>query len=571
MKTKFFSVVSAMRGIRIIFWITLGILLLFAVTPRGYAQSAENSTANSAPQNFPYTKTFVISSYYTPLPNQSRYITGSFEGDVRLNGEGVHSADGTLVYPGMAASSREYPFGTKMEIPGFGTVAIHDRGGAIKGNRLDIWMGEGEEGLRRALWWGMRTLEVKVYGIDSNIQESVNIAGIPLADIRVIPERSTYFKTDLAVGDDGPQVHELQRFLKKLGYFKNDVTGYFGAETNAALTQFQIDRNVIPNGEDSGAGNFGPRSRYALEAILEEKRDKIVKQLPSPGLRKGSKGETVKNVQEVLFDLGFLKKENVTGNFEDKTLDAVLRFQIDADLIHSPKDFGAGIYGPKTKAALESFVAQSYTPSQELMITRSLTPLSKTVFTQSLELNSKGAQVALLQDELKRLHFFGLEPTGYFGKVTQHAVFKFQQTFGIVEKETDFGSGIAGPKTLEKLNDIASARQNQKKTVAQTTEQKEVVAARLNDEKSLVVGVVAPNAFAGPLLYGSRGSDVDRLQKVLKRLGFFPGRMTTEYYGDITKNSVTAFQKSHGLDASGNVDAKTLRILNQLVSPPQSS
>lgn len=567
MKTKFFSVVSATRGIRIIFWITLGILLLFAVTPRGYAQSAENA----ASQQVPYTKKFVISSYYTPLQNQSRYITGSFEGDVRLNGEGVHSADGTKVYPGMAAASRDYPFGTKMEIPGFGTVAIHDRGGAIKGNRLDIWMGEGEEGLRRALWWGMRTLDVKVYGIDPNIQESVNIAGIPLAEISIIPQRSTYFKTDLAVGDDGPQVHELQRFLKKLGYFKSDVTGYFGSETNAALTQFQIERNVIPDSEDPGAGNFGPRSRYALEALLEEKRDQLLQKLPPPGLRKGSKGEAVKNIQDALFDLGFLKAENITGNFEDKTADAILRFQTDADLIHSPKDFGAGIYGPKTKAALENFLAQSYTPSQELMITRSPTPLSKTVFAQSMEFNSRSAQVALLQDELKRLHFFGLEPTGYFGKVTEHAVFKFQQAFGIVEKETDFGSGVVGPKTLEKLNDIASARQSQKKTVAQTTEQKEVVAARLNDEKSLIAGAVSIDAFITPLFYGSRGSDVDRLQKVLKRLGFFPGRMTTEYYGDITKNSVTAFQKSHGLEASGNVDDRTLRILNQLVSSPQSS
>ena len=37
-----------------------------------------------------------------------------------------------------------------MQIPGIGFVAVHDRGGAIKNNRLDIWMGEGEEGLSRA-------------------------------------------------------------------------------------------------------------------------------------------------------------------------------------------------------------------------------------------------------------------------------------------------------------------------------------------------------------------------------------------------------------------------------------
>ena len=44
-----------------------------------------------------YTKTFTISAYYSPLPDQSRYVTGSYEGDIRLNGSGVRSADGTAL------------------------------------------------------------------------------------------------------------------------------------------------------------------------------------------------------------------------------------------------------------------------------------------------------------------------------------------------------------------------------------------------------------------------------------------------------------------------------------------
>ena len=546
---------------KLLFWLTFSILFLFAVTPRGYAQTV-----------FPYTKKFVVSSYYTPLPNQSRYIRGSYEGDVRLNGEGVHSADGTKVYPGMAAASRDFPFGTKMQIPGFGMVAIHDRGGAIKGDRLDIWMGEGEEGLRRALWWGMRSVDVTVYGIDASIQESVNIAGIPLADIAVVPQRTTYFRLDLAVGDEGAQVSELQRFLKKFGYMKADITGYFGAETNGALTEFQLTQKVIVTVDDPGAGNFGPRSRYALEALLEEKRDALVKKLPEPGLHRGAKGENVKNLQTVLADFGFLNEEALSGAFDEKTIDALVRFQMDADLVTSSKDFGAGIFGPKTKAALEKIITQSYTPSDNLITPKSPPATSKLVFAQSLELNDRGAGVALLQEELKRLNFLGLEPTGYFGKTTEHAVFKFQQATGVVADEKSLGAGVVGPKTIEKLNEIASARLGQKKLIASTTEQKEVVAARVNDEKTLIAGALpSSDAFSMNLTYGSRGSDVDRLQKVLKRLGFFPGRFTTEYYGDITKNSVSSFQKNHGLDGSGEIDEKTRKILNQIVSAPQSS
>jgi hypothetical protein len=79
----------------------------------------------------PYNQTFIISAYYSPLPGQNKYITGSYKGDIRLNGGGIHGADGTNVYPGMIAAPKGYTFGTKMTIPGLGTVAVHDRGGAI--------------------------------------------------------------------------------------------------------------------------------------------------------------------------------------------------------------------------------------------------------------------------------------------------------------------------------------------------------------------------------------------------------------------------------------------------------
>lgn len=94
----------------------------------------------------PRQQTFVISAYYSPMPNQAKYVTGSYAGDIRLNGDGVKAADGSHVYPGMIAAPKSYAFGTKMKIPGVGIVAVHDRGGAIvhsgeRGNsydRLDV-------------------------------------------------------------------------------------------------------------------------------------------------------------------------------------------------------------------------------------------------------------------------------------------------------------------------------------------------------------------------------------------------------------------------------------------------
>lgn len=569
-KTKLLKL--GISSLKLIFWLTLGLLLTFSMIPRGYAQSpdaAPSSQDESEPQTFPYKKTFIISSYYSPLPNQNKYFTGSFEGDVRLNGEGVTAADGTKVYPGIAAAARRFPFGTKMEIPGFGIVAIHDRGGAIKGNRLDIWVGAGEEGLRRAIAWGMRTVEVTVYGINDSIQESVNFTSMPLAEMSWIMTKTEYFKSDLSYGDEGESVRELQRSLKKLGYFSSDITGYFGDDTKEAVKQFQLAEKVIDSEADSGTGNFGPKSRIALERVLKSLRSEKLASLPSPNLSRGSAGESVRRLQVILKEYGFL--DEVNSNFDQKTYDALLRFQLDFSVVKNRKDVGAGFYGPKTIAALKTLITDNFTPSASLISlklnkTESVPPFSKT-----LAYNDRGSDVVLLQEELRRLNFLKLEPTGYFGETTRHAVFKMQQAFNIVEDKKARGAGVVGPKTNEKLNGIIAARTNLKKTVAQKVENAQILAARLNDEKTLVSGIVTTEAFSSDVAYGERGPHVEKLQKVLKRLGFFKGKLTTAYFGDITKSSLMAFQKDHGVEASGSLDISTRRILNTIISSPQPS
>lgn len=67
---------------------------------------------------------------------------------------GTQARHGTL-----AADTTVYPFGTIMQIPGFGCGIVEDRGGAIKGGKLDLWMSSHEE----AKQWGVQKLKVKVW------------------------------------------------------------------------------------------------------------------------------------------------------------------------------------------------------------------------------------------------------------------------------------------------------------------------------------------------------------------------------------------------------------------------
>ena len=59
---------------------------------------------------------FVVTAYYSPLPNQSYYMKGSYEADVVLNGRGTNGASGKEVFIGMLAAPKKYPFGTKIHL-----------------------------------------------------------------------------------------------------------------------------------------------------------------------------------------------------------------------------------------------------------------------------------------------------------------------------------------------------------------------------------------------------------------------------------------------------------------------
>ncbi len=73
------------------------------------------------------------------------------------------TACGHKIQPGdsFVAADKRYPFNTDMLIPGYSNsqpVKVLDRGGAIKGNKLDVFFATHEE----ALEWGVRHLDVKV-------------------------------------------------------------------------------------------------------------------------------------------------------------------------------------------------------------------------------------------------------------------------------------------------------------------------------------------------------------------------------------------------------------------------
>ncbi len=94
------------------------LLIIFSATlisPSGTSFAAETE------------KTFIVTAYYSPLPDQNFYLKGNFEAEKRLNGNGTNGASGMPVFTGMIAAPKSYGFGTQIFFPGLGVGSVQDR------------------------------------------------------------------------------------------------------------------------------------------------------------------------------------------------------------------------------------------------------------------------------------------------------------------------------------------------------------------------------------------------------------------------------------------------------------
>lgn len=336
------------------------ILGLFLLSPNVFAE-------DELPPEGGTKKLFRITGYYSPLPNQSKYVRGSYEADVRLNGRGTNGADGTEVYPGMLAAPITYSFGTQIFLPGLGLGTVHDRGGAIvsAGNRgqaydrIDVWMGKGEEGLARALALGSRIIEGILYPLGANVSSSFSWNTIPKVDLSFLPDISSVPTTTNTPLD----VVTLQKALRELGFYDRTVNGILDESTTAAITDFQLAFDVITSAESTGAGNYGPKTQQTLSMVLQKQYQQKISEISHltelfpAGLSTGSSGESVAHLQDFLKRSGLLAA-STSGTFDEATEIAVKNFQLAHGVITSESEWGVGVFGPKTQQTLFQLFAE---------------------------------------------------------------------------------------------------------------------------------------------------------------------------------------------------------------------
>lgn len=163
-----------------------------------------------------------------------------------------------------------------------------------------------------------------------------------------------------------------------------------------------------------------------------------------------------------------------------------------------------------------------------------------------LRYGSTGTDVRRLQEFLAKdtsVYPEGLA-TGYFGKLTEDAVKRFQEKNGIEQ------AGVVGPKTREVLNALSAG---------------EAVAP------SFVFSKASPQVkevkeVKGEVARGAAGDFVRELQDALKKFpAVYPAGVVSGTFGQLTEDAVKKFQKKIGLEETGAVDKKTKEQLNAIL------
>jgi len=338
-------------------------------------------------------KVFLVTAYYSPLPNQRCYLRGNYESERRLNGNGTNGASGKEVYAGMLAGPKTYTFGTKIYLQGIGVGTIDDRWGAIvpsgsrnmKYDRLDIWVGKGEEGLVRALNWGKRVVSGTI--LSSGIAQMNAITFSSIAGVsnleqvcgrlskKTAPTQNSIEAADLGLSlfdktiiatSTKADILELQSILTRLGYYHDELNGIYDKSITDAIYTFQFEYDLVESYFDLGAGVFGPKTRSAMKEVYQKwqtdelkrqetlgrAREEIVSYMNDVSVTQENEiGEHVRKLQKILSFLGYFKEKD-TAIYGQKTKSAVVQYQLDKQIVSASTSPQAGVVGPKTKEVL---------------------------------------------------------------------------------------------------------------------------------------------------------------------------------------------------------------------------
>jgi peptidoglycan hydrolase-like protein with peptidoglycan-binding domain len=211
----------------------------------------------------------------------------------------------------------------------------------------------------------------------------------------------------------------------------------------------------------SGDGSSVNANVVATIAAANTMKPENLPEVPL-GLKRGSRGNNVKQIQKLMRYLGYYKGRT-DGVFDADVKKAVIAFQLKKGVIDTEQTQVAGLVGPGTKAALlQAWKSKVVAVKAKAIVMKmEIADRVKTDLLPSkvLAKGDRGEQVKQLQRVLIRLGY--LDPkdvTGTFGDRTAKALLTYQTEKNIVASSTQKGAGVFGPVTRKTLlSDVADS------------------------------------------------------------------------------------------------------------------
>lgn len=182
--------------------------------------------------------------------------------------------------------------------------------------------------------------------IDSLLGRQQPITAVPMPIITAVPMPiNNTIVGNLTLGATGAAVSKLQDDLRVLGFYTAATTGIYDQATEVAVTSFQKAQGLNPDGiagaktlaaiatslSGIASSNSGTTDSASSVNNLPKAPESRVPLNPTITLQLYSRGEDVRTLQMKLAQLGYYTG-GITGVFEDKTEEAVIRFQKDRGL-----------------------------------------------------------------------------------------------------------------------------------------------------------------------------------------------------------------------------------------------
>jgi peptidoglycan hydrolase-like protein with peptidoglycan-binding domain len=330
----------------------------------------------------------------------------------------------------------------------------------------------------------------------------------------------------LQLNDRGDAVVELQQRLTDLGYYSGEVTGFYGSQTQEAVTRFQQAVGLTSDGVVGAATETALRTPSAPATGNSPST-------PRSMVRFGDSGDQVAELQRRLTDLGYYKGE-ASGTFDRPTEAAVQSFQHDNGLLAD------GIVGASTEVALRQPVGQSAATS----------PVANSAAKVSLlRLGDTGAAVSQLQSLLSDRGFYQGEVTGNYDVPTQAAVTSLQRSRGLVAdgiagEQVATALGVTGgfsqgdPQTWRQIQQARTEAQRSQQEADRAKQQAEQARLEAEQTKLVLNQNLQENQYS-----------VAELQRRLQQRGYNPGGVTGVLTPE-TQTAVTEAQRHYGLNES---------------------